>query len=72
MLIFPEIPVKKTQMEKQIIIFCPDCRGKFDIDRIDIVEDDMLECPLCGAELVVLQEDPIKLRLVDPEKDDFF
>ncbi len=59
-------------MEKQIIIFCPDCRGKFDVNKVDIVEDDMIECPLCGAELVVLQEDPIKLKLVDPETDDFF
>lgn len=72
MLIFWKIQVKKIQMEKQIIIFCPDCRGKFDVNKSDIVEDDMLECPLCGAELVVLQEDPIKLRLVDPEEDDFF
>lgn len=59
-------------MEKQIIIYCPDCRGKFDVLKSDIVEDDMLECPLCGAELVILQEDPIKLKLVDPEEDDFF
>ena len=59
-------------MEKQIIIFCPDCRGKFHVDKSDIIEDDIIECPLCGAELVVLQEDPIKLKLVDPEKDDFF
>ena len=58
-------------MEKQIVIFCPDCRGKFDVAKHDIIEDDMLECPLCGAEMVVLQEDPIKLKLVDPEKDDF-
>ena len=59
-------------MEKQIIIYCPDCRGKFDVKKSDIVEDDLLECPLCGAELVVLQENPIKLKLVDPEEDDFF
>ncbi len=71
-MIFNLIQVKKIRMEKEIIIFCPDCRGKFQVNESDIIEDDILECPLCGAELIVVQEDPIKLRLVDPEKDEFF
>ncbi len=51
-------------MDEQIIIFCPDCCGKFDVEQSDIIEDDILECRLCGAEILVVQEDPIRLKLV--------
>ncbi len=51
-------------------IFCPDCRGRFEIDQQDIMEDEVLECPLCGAEILILQEDPVKIKLFS-EDDDF-
>lgn len=54
-------------MEKQLVIYCADCRGKFEVEIADIIEDDILECSLCGAEMVVVQEDPVKLRLVEPD-----
>lgn len=54
-------------MEKQLVIYCADCRGKFEVEVSDIVEDDILECTLCGAEMVVVQEDPVKMRLVEPD-----
>lgn len=57
-------------MTKEVIIYCPDCRGKFEIDESDIIEEEILECPLCGAEIIVIQEDPIKIKLYT-EDDDF-
>lgn len=51
-------------MSRNVTIFCPDCRGRFNVQRSDIIEEDILECSLCGAEIEVLQERPIKLRLV--------
>lgn len=57
-------------MAKEVIVYCPDCRGKFEVDKNDIVEEEILECPLCGAEIIVLQTDPIKIKLYT-EEDDF-
>ena len=56
-------------MVSEITIFCPDCRGKFEIEPDDIVEGDIVECSLCGAEIEVLQEDPIKLRLYSEDNE---
>jgi uncharacterized protein YbaR (Trm112 family) len=54
-------------MAPQICIFCPDCRGRFFLDKSDIVEEDILECNLCSAEIEILQENPVKIRLVQDE-----
>jgi hypothetical protein len=48
----------------EIYIHCPDCRGRFDVEASDIIEGDILECVLCGAEIEVLQEEPIKIQLL--------
>ncbi len=57
-------------MKKEIYIFCPDCRGKFEVEREDIVENEVLECSLCGAEIEVVQENPVKIRLLSEENDE--
>jgi len=57
-------------MEKKIIIFCLDCRGRFDVEQSDIIEGEVLECPLCSAEIEVLQESPIRIKLLSEEEDD--
>jgi len=59
-------------MDNQTLVslFCPDCRGRFDAEGADIVEDEVLECTLCGAEIVILREDPIRIKLFT-EDDDF-
>jgi len=53
--------------EQIVVVYCPDCRGKFEVQESDIIEGDVLECELCGAEIQVLCEDPIKLRLYSEE-----
>ena len=58
-------------MVKKIIIFCPDCRGRFEVEDSDIVEGEILECPLCSAEIEIIQEKPIKIRLLVEEDDDY-
>ena len=48
----------------EIVIFCPDCRGKFEIQMEELIEEEILECDLCGAEIkVVSNEEPIKLTV---------
>ncbi|MBT3348939.1 lysine biosynthesis protein LysW [bacterium] len=54
-------------MKELIVIFCPDCRGKIEVEHSDIVEDELIECDLCGAELLVMSENPIKFKMVELE-----
>ena len=53
-----------------VSLFCPDCRGQFDVDNGDLTEDEVIECALCGAEILVIREDPIRIKLFS-EEDDF-
>lgn len=48
-------------------IYCPDCRGRFQVDLSGVEERDTLECSLCMAEIEVLQLSPLKLRLYEDE-----
>lgn len=56
--------------QPQVSLFCPDCRGRFELEGTDIIEDEVLECALCGAEILILQADPIRIKLFS-EDDDF-
>ena len=56
-------------MINEFVIYCPDCRGKFDVAVEDFVEEEVLECDLCGAEIMVVETDPIKLKLMQPGED---
>ncbi len=49
--------------EPIIVIYCPDCLGKFEVNKSDILEGEILECELCGAEIEVMSDNPIQLRL---------
>lgn len=57
-------------MNEEIYIFCPDCRGKFEVERTDIVEGEILECSLCGAEIEIIQQDPVKIQLLKEDDED--
>ncbi len=56
-------------MIEEFIIYCPDCRGKFEVPAEDFAEEEILECDLCGAEIMVVEVDPIKLKLLEPGED---
>jgi len=53
-----------------VTIFCPDCRGRFRVERDELVEGEIIECPLCMAEIIVKQENPIQIGLYN--EDDMF
>ena len=53
--------------DPEIIVYCPECRGRFEICESDIVEGEVLECDLCGTEIEVVQESPVKMRLFSSE-----
>ncbi len=56
--------------ETLVSMYCPDCRGRFEIGAFDIEEDEVLECALCAAEILVVQKNPIRVKLYT-EADDF-
>ncbi len=54
---------------ENLVIYCPDCRGKFEINSQDLIEDEICECSLCAAEIKVVSTDPIKLKLFTVDDD---
>lgn len=59
-----------SQTYAVVQLYCPDCRGRFEVEGSDIAEGEVLECSLCGAEILVKQENPIRIKLYE-EEDDF-
>lgn len=59
-------------MNEEVQIFCEDCRGRFEVELDDLREGEIIECTLCGAELEVLQENPLKMKIVTEEDEDDF
>ena len=57
-------------MQEFITLYCPDCRGKFELDTDDVLEGEVVECALCGAEILVKQKHPLQVKLFT-EEDDF-
>lgn len=55
-------------MDEEVVIYCPDCRGKCCFgkdDWSDIAEEDVIDCDICGMEMRVIQKDPIKIKLYE-------
>ncbi len=49
---------------------CPECEAKVDVDEEDIEEGQTLDCPECGAELEVVNTNPVELDVVGREDED--
>jgi len=43
---------------------CPECESTIDVDQDDVEEGQTLDCPECGAELEVVNTNPVELDLV--------
>ena len=48
---------------------CPECEAAIDLDS-EIEEGQQLDCPECGAELEVVNTNPVELDVVEDENDD--
>ena len=49
---------------------CPECETVIDVDQDDIEEGQKLDCPECGAELEVVNTNPLELDLVVGEEEE--
>ena len=49
--------------------FCPECRTAIDIDD-DVEEGQSVDCPECGAELQVVNTDPVELEALSNDEEE--
>ena len=48
--------------------FCPECEAALDVED-DVEEGQRLDCPECGAELEVVNTNPLEIDLISTEED---
>ena len=44
--------------------YCPECEAAIDVDAEDVEEGRRLDCPECGAELEVVNTNPLELEVI--------
>ncbi|MBZ5544680.1 MAG: hypothetical protein LAO07_13520 [Acidobacteriia bacterium] len=44
--------------------YCPECEATIDVEDDDIEEGQKLDCPECGAELEVVNTNPLQLDVI--------
>lgn len=49
--------------------YCPECEAAIDVED-DIEEGQLLDCPECGAELEVVNTNPVQLDVVSNDDDE--
>lgn len=50
--------------------YCPECEATIDVEDGDLEEGQTLDCPECGAELEVVNTNPLELDVVSDEDED--
>jgi alpha-aminoadipate carrier protein LysW len=51
-----------------MMAFCPECEAALDVED-DVEEGQRLDCPECGAELEVVNTNPLEINLISTEDD---
>jgi alpha-aminoadipate/glutamate carrier protein LysW len=49
---------------------CPVCEGTIDVDQDDVDEGDTISCDECGADLKVVNTDPMELESAGEDEDE--
>ncbi len=49
---------------------CPECETVIDVENGDFEEGQMLDCPECGAELEVVNTNPLQLDVILDEEEE--
>jgi len=48
---------------------CPECFGEVELK--DVMQNEIVQCPDCGADLEVVSLDPVALELAPEEEEDW-
>jgi len=49
---------------------CPACEAVIDVEEEDIEEGQTMDCPECGAELEVVNTNPVELDVLEEEEEE--
>ncbi|MBI4166432.1 MAG: lysine biosynthesis protein LysW [Acidobacteria bacterium] len=50
--------------------YCPECEASIDMEADDVEEGQRLDCPECGAELEVVNINPLELEVISVAEED--
>ena len=50
--------------------FCPECEAAIDLEADDVEEGQTMDCPECGAELEVVNTNPLELDVISSGDED--
>lgn len=50
--------------------YCPECEAAIDVEEDDVEEGQTLDCPECGAELEVVNTNPLELDVISDDEDE--
>ena len=53
------------------MVFCPECESDLDIEEEEIDEGEIVSCPECGSDFEVITVNPLELRPVGDEEEDY-
>ena len=52
------------------MVRCPECAVEIDLDEDEVEEGEILNCPVCEAELEVVQIHPVRLNVISEDDED--
>ncbi len=50
--------------------YCPECEAAIDLEEDDVEEGQRMDCPECGAELEVVNTNPLELDVIAGNDED--
>ncbi len=51
------------------MVLCPECESDLDIDEDEVDEGEIVSCPECGTDFVVVTTNPLELNRVSEEEE---
>jgi alpha-aminoadipate carrier protein LysW len=49
---------------------CPDCEAVMDVEEDEVEQGEVINCPDCGAELEVVNTNPIEVKRIEEEEEE--
>ena len=53
------------------MVLCPECESDLDIEVEEIDEGEIVSCPECGSDFEVITVNPLELRAVADEEEEY-
>jgi alpha-aminoadipate carrier protein LysW len=60
-----------SNQREAVMVFCPECENDLDIEEDVIDEGEIVSCPECGTDFEVITINPLELRQVSDEDEEW-